>query len=169
VTGDTKKIRVMISKDTERAAYIVNECWKTTYQGYVADVQLSTQWCQKRADAIRSEVESGSLENFVYDDGQVQGILTCGKCCDEDKTDAFELWRIYVDVEKQGQKIGSKLLKFGENLAREEGFSEIIIWAFSKNKPACEFYRKNGYEILDKKQLGENFHAEGVRFRKIIS
>ena len=30
MTGDTKKIRVMISKDTERAAYIVNECWKTS-------------------------------------------------------------------------------------------------------------------------------------------
>lgn len=76
MTGDTKKIRVLTKADTERASSIVNQCWEATYWGYVDEVQFSTVWCQKRADAIRSEVESGSLENFVYDDGKVQGILT---------------------------------------------------------------------------------------------
>ena len=104
----------------------------------------------------------------MFDEKGVKGILSCGKSADADKTDAFELWRIYVDPAFQAQGIGSKLLAFAEALARKRNYQEMVIWAFEKNKNACRFYKKHGYKPDITQHLGENFNAEGLRFIKSL-
>ena len=131
-------------------------------------VQLGEVWCGKRSEAIKDEFRTNGLENYVFDEKGVKGILSCGKSADADKTDAFELWRIYVDPAFQAQGIGSKLLAFAEALARKRNYQEMVIWAFEKNKNACRFYKKHGYKPDITQHLGENFNAEGLRFIKSL-
>ncbi|WP_195267267.1 GNAT family N-acetyltransferase [Eubacterium sp. 1001713B170207_170306_E7] len=161
-------VRRLIQKDMNRAADIVNHCWKTTYAGYVDPVQLGEVWCGKRREAIRDEFQTNRLENFVFDENGVKAILSCGKSEDADKPEAFELWRIYVDPAFQAQGIGSKLLAFGEALAGQRHYSEMFIWTFEKNEKACMFYKKHGYKPDITQHLGENFNAEGLRFIKSL-
>ena len=168
ITIKEGSVRRLIQKDMERAAEIVNRCWKTTYVGYVDPVQLGEVWCGKRSEAIKDEFRTNGLGNYVFDEKGVKGILSCGKSADADKPEAFELWRIYVDPAFQAQGIGSKLLAFGEALAKERNYQEMVIWAFEKNENACMFYRKHGYKPDITQHLGENFNAEGLRFIKSL-
>lgn len=159
-------IRRLTQSDAERAADIVNDCWKTTYAGYVDPVQFGEEWCGKRRNSIKEEFWTSRLENYVYDENGVKALLSCGKSADADKTEAFELWRIYVDPDYQALGIGRKLLVFGEALARQRNYQEMVIWAFEDNKKACSFYTRYGYKPDIRQHLGENFNAEGLRFVK---
>jgi len=40
---------------------------------------------------------------------------------DADRPDAFEIWRLYIAPEAQGQGIGRALLQYGEEQARRGG------------------------------------------------
>lgn len=56
-----------------------------------------------------------------------------------------EIKRMYVRKKSSG--IGSKLLKFLENKAREFNYNKLILETRVINKNAVKFYNKNGYSI----------------------
>lgn len=163
-------IRLMRKDDLDNVGEIVNRNWKDTYCAYVNPQLLSDEGCENRKREIKKELVSGNLANYVYEDGgTVKALLTIGKTADEDKPDAFEIWRIYVSQDVQGRGIGKYLLEFAEGQAAAYGFREIVIWAFKGNEKAVSFYKHYGYtedKVID---LGEPYGAGGVRFHKVIS
>lgn len=162
-------IRLMEISDLDIVGQIVNSDWKNVYSSYINNELLSIEGCKKRKKEIEMELLSGSLTNYVYEDaGIVKALLTFGKTADSDKSGAFEIWRIYVLQDFQGEGIGRSLLKFAEEQAVFSGFKEIVIWAFKENTKAVAFYKHYGY-IEDKiMNLGEPYCTEGVRFCKIM-
>lgn len=85
----------------------------------------------------------------------------------------FEVWRdtrltfqlnfeknlfvwIYINIHKdfRGKGIGSKLIKFCENLAKDLGFTR-----FSVEWPNRKFWEKHGYEIPKKYKIGTGKYA----------
>ncbi|MCI2046851.1 MAG: GNAT family N-acetyltransferase [Faecalibacterium sp.] len=95
-------------------------------------------------------------------------MLSVGDTADADKAKAFEVWRIYVDPAFQGKGVGSQMLDFAEKIAGEQGYSEIVIWAFKQNTRAVSFCQKHGYCLEKGEYLGEPFEAFGVRLAKRI-
>mgnify|MGYP000990367764 CR=1 FL=1 len=54
---------------------------------------------------------------------------------------------------------------FGEE---EEGYTEVVIWAFKNNLNAISFYRKHGYILEKEEYLGKPYLTMGVRLNKKI-
>jgi N-acetylglutamate synthase-like GNAT family acetyltransferase len=65
-----------------------------------------------------------------------------------------QLRQMAVDDNLQGKGTGSKILRFAEVHASENGFRELMMHA---RKEAAPFYRKNGYELR-----GEEFEEVGI-------
>lgn len=160
-------IRLMRMDDLDTVGEIVNQNWKNTYSAYVNNELLSIESCERRKKEIEAELFSGSLMNYIYEDaGMVKALLTFGKTADSDRSGAFEIWRIYVSKNFQGEGIGKSLLEFAEEQAEGSGYKEIVIWAFKENTRAIAFYKHYGYiadKIID---LGEPYCAVGMRFGK---
>lgn len=162
-------IRLMRMDDLDTIGEIVNQNWKNTYSAYVNNELLSIESCEKRKKEIESELISGNLTNYVYENaGIVKALLTFGKTADSDKSGSFEIWRIYVSQDSQGEGIGKMLVRFAEEQARVSGYKEIVIWAFKENSKAVLFYKHCGYVEDKVMDLGEPYCTEGIRFCKVM-
>lgn len=73
------------------------------------------------------------------ENGNVVAMLSFGNTADHDKAGAFEIWRIYITSDFQGKGIGHNLIAFAEQAAKEEGYTEVVIWAFKNNLNAISF------------------------------
>lgn len=102
------------------------------------------------------------------ENGNVVAMLSFGNTADHDKAGAFEIWRIYIKSDFQGKGIGHNLIAFAEQAAKEEGYTEVVIWAFKNNLNAISFYRKHGYILEKEEYLGKPYLTMGVRLNKKI-
>ena len=68
----------------------------------------------------------------------------------------------------KGKGIGHNLIAFAEQAAKEEGYTEVVIWAFKNNLNAISFYRKHGYILEKEEYLGKPYLTMGVRLNKKI-
>ena len=162
-------IRLLQNKDIRTVCSIVNKNWKTVYADYLNPELLNTIGCKNRELDLRKDFETHKFSEYVWEEyGQVLALLSIGNTADNDKPGAFEMWRIYIGTQAQGNGIGGELLSFAEQKAKEDGCSEIVIWAFKQNTRTLKFYRKHGY-IPDKTEyLGEPYLTDGVRLVKKI-
>jgi len=65
-----------------------------------------------------------------------------------------QLRQMAVDDSLQGKGTGSKILRFAEEQAKQNGFLELMMHA---RKEAAPFYTKNGYQVR-----GEEFEEVGI-------
>ena len=162
-------IRPMQISDIPRVAEIHVFGWRCAYRGIVSDEHLFNKMLvSKRMERFSESLQNNDYENYVFDDGIIKAFLTIGPCRDEDKTEAFELWGIYVDPCMQGQGIGATLVAYCESIATQRGYHEICIWTFEKNAPTRAFYEKHGYVHDGVTQIVEPYGAVGVRYCKGI-
>ncbi len=166
---DTECIRRLKTEDIVTVCRFVNDNWTSVYQGYVNPSLLTEDGCRQRAMHLKEDFQSKRLSEYVYTaNNQAAGLLSCGPTEEKDYKDAFEIWRIYIASAYQGRGIGSQLLKFAEDAAIEQGYSEILIWAFKNNRHALSFYMKHGYRIDKEEYLDEPYLADAVRLMKRI-
>lgn len=139
-------IRLLQESDIEIICKIVNDNWKSVYNGYINEKLLNKQGCLERKNRLREDFLSGRLLNYIYEyRGQPIALLSVGNTADKDKPMAFEIWRIYISRTYQNQGIGGRLLNFAEQEAFSLGHHEVVIWAFKENVHAISFYEKHGY------------------------
>jgi GNAT superfamily N-acetyltransferase len=163
-------IRPLTERDFDDAIHIVNQNWRTVYAGYVDPALLDEAGCDARGQQLQQDFREHRLSEYVWEEsGRILGLLSMGTTADTDKAGAFELWRIYLAVEAQGRGIGGQLLAFAEQTAREQGYTEIVIWAFSGNTRAIRFYQKHGYRADKEEFLGAPYLTNGTRLLKSIS
>ncbi len=162
-------IRQLNETDFEDVIKIVNDNWQSVYSGYVNPNLLYEHGCRERAEQLKSDFFSRRFSEYVWvENDKVCALLSVGETADTDRTGDFEVWRLYVAAEMQGKKIGARLLEFAEQKALNEEYKEIVIWAFSENKRAVDFYKKHGY-IIDKTEfLNEPYLTYGTRLLKTI-
>ncbi|BCN31843.1 GNAT family N-acetyltransferase [Anaeromicropila herbilytica] len=160
-------IRLLENRDIQTICQIVNDNWKSVYKGYVNEELLNNKGCLERKNRLNKDFKSGRLTNYIYEqNGQPIALLSVGKTTDEDKSEAYELWRIYIQQSYQGKGIGSQLIEKAELEALRNGYKEMIIWAFKENTPAIKFYKKHGYQQEMEQYLGKPYEAYGVRLVK---
>lgn len=163
-------IRPLAENDFDAVINIVNRNWKDVYTGYVSQELLNDTGCQERGQRLKKGFIDHRLFEYVWEEsGQVLGLLSMVATADSDKASAFEIWRIYIAAEAQGKGIGGQLLAFAEQNAKANGYTEILIWAFSKNARAIKFYQKHRYQIDKEEYLGIPYLTYGTRLLKNIS
>lgn len=163
-------IRPLVESDFDAVISIVNQNWKNVYTGYVNQELLNDAGCYERGQQLKQDFINHRLSEYVWEEsGQILGLLSMGATADVDKASDFEIWRIYIAAEAQGCGIGGRLLAFAEQTAKENGYAEIIIWAFSKNTRAITFYQKYGYQVDKEEYLDAPYLTNGTRLLKNIS
>lgn len=81
------------------------------------------------------------------------------------ENDILKMRQVAVDNESQGTGIGSCLVEFAEKIAKEKGFSKIILEARSS---AVDFYIKKGYEIISDEYIDEHINIPHYKMEKTI-
>ncbi len=167
--GDGGRIRPLEAAGWSAAIEIVNGCWRSLYAGFVNPALLSGEGCREWATQLEREFRERRLEEYVWEGaGRILGLLSVGDTADPDRPGAFEIWRLYLAPEARGKGAGGLLLAHAEDLARQRGRRETLIWAFRENTGALRFYEKHGYQQDRAEYLGPPYLANGVRFLKYI-
>ena len=98
--------------------------------------------------------------NFYYDYSQIKdkmndiflflqnGVMIGAVSCYENEIDD-----LIVEQSFQGQGIGQKLLLWGMNHIREQGYEEIILHVAEWNQNAVKLYLKNGFSIRKRERV----------------
>lgn len=98
--------------------------------------------------------------NFYYDYSQIKdkindiflflqnGVIIGAVSCYENEIDD-----LIVEQSFQGQGIGQKLLLWGMNHIREQGYEEIILHVAEWNQNAVKLYLKNGFCIKKRERV----------------
>ena len=73
---------------------------------------------------------------------QNEGIIGAVSCYENELDD------LIVEKSFQGQGIGQKLLLWGMNHIKEQGYEEIILHVAEWNQNAVKLYLKNGFSII---------------------
>lgn len=107
---------------------------------------LRKPWNQP-VSSTKDDTESLSQHFLVVD--EIGNFVAAGRLQFNSAVEA-QIRSMAVTKENQGKKIGSLLLNFLEEKAREKGIDKIILDA---RENAIEFYEANGYEIYEKSYL----------------
>ena len=98
--------------------------------------------------------------NFYYDYSQIKdkikdiflylqnGVIIGAVSCYENEIDD-----LFVEKSFQGQGIGQKLLFWGINYIKEQGYEEIILHVAEWNQNAVKLYLKNGFRIAKREKV----------------
>ena len=98
--------------------------------------------------------------NFYYDYSQIKdkindiflflqnGVMVGAVSCYENEIDD-----LIVEQSFQGQGIGQKLLLWGMNHIKEQGYEEIILHVAEWNQNAVKLYLKNGFCIKKRERV----------------
>ncbi|WP_321311498.1 GNAT family N-acetyltransferase [Halarcobacter sp.] len=103
-------------------------------------------------DKIREEImNKDSSFFFIYLNEELSGYLKLNineAQCDLRDENGLEIERIYVKEGYKGKGLGSRLINFGIEKAKEYEKEFVWVGVWEKNKAGIEFYNKNGfYEI----------------------
>ena len=99
--------------------------------------RLYSEWIRK---SISGELASAVFVYFV--DGVEAGLITIGS-----KNGIADIGLLAVDKHYRGLGIGSKLILAAESQARSMNLSSIQVVTQLDNEPACNLYKKNGFNI----------------------
>jgi len=157
--------------DAPQLAQIHVDAWRAAYRGVVPATFLAGFTYQKREAAFRQAIAAGSEETYLVDDddGRTVGILTVGASRDADLDAAVtgELWGIYLLPDSWRRGLGTRLVHVAEQMLRDRGYGDIVLWVLDGNMDARRFYAAMGFcedgaaKIL---QLGQPLKA--IRYRK---
>jgi len=160
----------MTKADVPRAAEIHVFGQRKVYKGILTDHRLFAETSvAKRADEFLSCFDDVGRLGFVYEvDGIIKGFLIVKPSPDVDKPDAMELERIFVEPLMQGEGIGTALLDYCHEVAKEQGYNEICLWVLEGNRPSRHFYEKHGYVLDDAKDRYLDTDVIHVRYVKQV-
>ncbi len=111
---------------------------------YYDVVALRYELLRKPLGLIFTEEElAGEHQNIhiaAYEDDELLG--TC--MLTPDKEGCIQLRQMAVLAGLQGKGIGRSIIRFAENISRDQGFQKLYMNA---RKNVVDFYKKNGYKI----------------------
>ncbi|MCL2621549.1 MAG: GNAT family N-acetyltransferase [Firmicutes bacterium] len=150
-------IRKMQLEDVARVAQIQVLGWRNAFRGIVDDDYLfNTMSVEKSTDAIKRELTEKDCGSFyVFDDGIIKGFIIFDILNDGE---IFELRAIYCDPSMKKQGVGSALLNYFEEPAKQCGFNQVSLWVFEKNLDSIKFYEKMGYKTNNTKRQLKQFN-----------
>ncbi len=94
--------------------------------------------------------DNSNFARIAVRDGKIIGYVTAGPMGlpIEHKDGAYEMYRLYIDIDAKGLGLGKTLFELSLNEARNLGASEFYLGVYSDNIAAQKFYFKLGFEIV---------------------
>lgn len=105
-------------------------------------------------ETITKDLQNADYQCFVVEFGSK--IVAFAKLVKDHNTKGLadkkvvEIERFYVDKKLHGQQLGRRLMDFCTNWAKENHFETMWLGVWENNPNAIQFYKKMGFEFLDK-------------------
>jgi len=128
--------------DIDEISRIYAMSWKTAYRGLVPDDFLDSISETRWSPLLKAESNRLLL---VLEDGKPVGASTYCGARDEALKDWGEIISLYLLPSHYRKGIGTKLFSEVLDALADEGYSKIYLWVLEDNRPAREFYEKNGF------------------------
>ncbi|WP_128656809.1 N-acetyltransferase [Paenibacillus sp. 598K] len=135
-------------------------CRKATLEDVDSLYELIKGYAEKGIMLPRSrEVLARQIDSFVV--AEIDGeIVGCGSLC-QLGAELVEIRSLGISEGHKGQGIGSKLVSYLEGEAREQSLPKIMALTYEVN-----FFRKNGYDVVDKDIFPEKVWTDCVNCAK---
>jgi len=100
-------------------------------------------------DTVKAELANPALHFFVaaYSSGGLIGYLKLRPCAlnvPQKQPDDYEIQRLYIDEQVQGNGIGNALMQSAFTLLRSKGLRHVYLGVHEDNTKAIAFYEKLG-------------------------
>ncbi len=141
------KIRYADITNAEILGDISSKAWKATYKDIIPDEILNNISTEKRKGYFEKSI-ANSWENnaIILDNDKAVGFIALVKCRDNDKNSSFgEIGGLYIYPQYINQGIGYKLLFWGLNELKKQGYTTATLWVLEENTHARTFYERMGF------------------------
>lgn len=144
--------RLAADDDLAAVARVYVRSWRHAYWGIVPQDFLDTL----SEGFWQLGLEQSVDRTFVArEGGEIVGVCTYGPA----RVEAFAGWgevvSLYVQPERMGRGIGSKLLDPALDALAIEGYENVYLWVLADNAPARAFYEKRGFQLLERENAVE--------------
>ena len=138
--AEEKMIRICTESDFRRIFEIINDA-AYAYKGIIPEDRWHEPYMP--LDELRKEIENGVYFWGLEHDGQLIGVMGI-----QDKGEVTLIRHAYVSSGTQKLGIGTKLLKYLEDLTEKS----VLIGTWAAASWAISFYEKNGYVQVPEKE-----------------
>ena len=140
------EIRLATDADIPAIAHIINEAWKSAYEGIVPQSYLCNIREEKRENTLRDGLlRVPHMRYFVLcEDGIPVGAASLHRARDEDMPDAAEFSFFYFLPFVWRHGYGTMLLNSLKRESANAGFLRICCWVLEENLRAISFYESQG-------------------------
>ncbi|MCL2736792.1 MAG: GNAT family N-acetyltransferase [Propionibacteriaceae bacterium] len=145
-------ITPLLDEEIPELAAFINECWRTTYGGFIHASFLAGLTAAEQSMRLRGQRDRGQVGVLARsDDGELVGVVTYGPTHLEVLGDAGEIGKLYVHAPLIGTGLGHRLLTIAEDALTAMGYSRIGLDVFTANQRAVDFYHAHGYVTVGRK------------------
>lgn len=163
-------IRKATLNDSTRIAEIDVTSSRYAYKSIVSEKFLYEDLSvEKRIPVYEKWISQNRFDLYVYEEpetGVIKGMMGIGICEDDDKKDAFELHFLYVDPAYMRMGVGYEMLRFYEQMGKDKGCREYVIWVLEDNEIGKSFYEKNHYFFDGKEKIFKRWNKREIRYVK---
>ena len=137
-------VRSAAPRDAKAIAEIHVATWQAAYQGLIPDDFLKAMTIEKRMAYWKEAIEYSDPQVLVaLDADKVIGFVGFDRSRDPGtKSSVGEIWAMYVDHAHWRKGVGLALWDGARDGLKEEGCTQITLWALVANERALQFYEQ---------------------------
>ena len=155
--------RVKYLPELRKVAELADEIWHECFVDIISLEQIDYMVEKFQSlDAMCSQIENQKYSYAaIYDNGELCGYI--GTKPEEEK---FFLSKFYLRSDKRGTGMASEMMRFVFYEAKFYGKKSVYLTVNKQNERAIKFYKKMGYEIIDKTvtDIGKGFVMDDFIF-----
>jgi len=138
-------IECVKEEELEEIHDFINYCIWITYHEYFPEASREDlSYSMDQLLQVYDQMQLFMLKNK----GRIIGTIAL----DRTSNTKGQLFLVYVHPDFQRKGIGSTLVSYVENIAKEMGLKSIFLFTIEKAKWAIKFYENLGYRITHKKE-----------------
>lgn len=147
--------RLATINDSESIRSLAEKTFRDTYTEFNTPENMETHVAKNfSSEAILEDLHNTQNQYFIIENEE--RITGFAKLVKNHSTNGLaskkvvEIERFYVDKSLHGKQLGRKLMDFCINWSKEHNFETIWLGVWENNQNAMQFYKKMGFEFLDK-------------------
>ena len=169
-------LRLARAEDADAIAAIQIRAWRTAYAGIMPAGFLAEQDAGQRAQRWRGRIGPAAAPDsptfVIAAAGRVLAFVHTGPVRDTDlqPDGRAEVYTLYVDPTEWRRGLGATLLRAVDDFWRPRGVRELVLWVFEANRPARDFYEREGWHADGSTQVDDfgSVQAVEIRYRRVI-
>ncbi|MCL2591077.1 MAG: GNAT family N-acetyltransferase [Betaproteobacteria bacterium] len=140
-------IRPITPNDVSAIASLARTTWLDAYADILSPEQIEYMLAQ-RYDHERLCAETQDPQKWLRQ-ASLNGVLAGFAACEVYKGE-FKLDKLYIHPDMQRKGVGAALVNHVATIAREQGFSVMILAVNKHNERAIRAYNRYGFHVRDK-------------------